>query len=612
MRTFPVVAFVVTLVTAPLKAQVVHDDTVMTRDGIILDATITIPSGTLPPGGFPGVVLVHGYGGSKSNMRVLASALATREYASLAYSVRGQGNSGGLSTTGGEAERLDLNEVVQHFRTYPGVDPDRIAVAGGSQGGIHAWMAAVFQMAGVKTVLPTMATPHFAPDLAPANCFKQALAWELTLDAVRYAPVRDHVRDLIIRDEYDSVLTYTNERDLESLLDSVQIPVFQGLGWRDGLFPLNAGIRAAANLSARGIPIWSYYGTNGHLEPLNLDEYLYLVELSLAWLDRWLKDIPLDQAEVPMVFYADDRPGWPHHVSPTWPPDQAGTLRLYLRGGSLATAVPGVSDTVRFSVQYDSSYTPTQGWSDRYIGPRFRGAFASSPARLLSAPFLDTADVTGIPHAYLLASSDAQQFQLHARLFDVFQADTGFVWQLMTRGTLGVRGNAPGTRISAEMECSALSHRIPPGHMLGVEITSLDVDASGDAHIIPYFLSASSEVYSSPSDPSYIDIPLVGGTTMTRVQEPVAALPTEFILDQNYPNPFNASTTIGFELPLPADVRLCVYDMLGREVAVLVNETRDAGIHKVTFDASRFSSGTYFYRIQAGGVGQTKRLVLLK
>jgi hypothetical protein len=88
--------------------------------------------------------------------------------------------------------------------------------------------------------------------------------------------------------------------------------------------------------------------------------------------------------------------------------------------------------------------------------------------------------------------------------------------------------------------------------------------------------------------------------------------PTEFILKQNYPNPFNPSTTIKYELPKSTNVRLSMFDMLGREVSVLVNEKRDAGVHEVTFDAPGFSSGVYFYRIRAGDFVQSKKLLILK
>jgi len=92
------------------------------------------------------------------------------------------------------------------------------------------------------------------------------------------------------------------------------------------------------------------------------------------------------------------------------------------------------------------------------------------------------------------------------------------------------------------------------------------------------------------------------------------SIPAEYGLDQNYPNPFNPSTTIGFRIPGPGSSRvsLAVYDMLGREVAVLVNGQRDAGSYTVKFDAGGLSSGVYFYRLQAGSYIETKTLLLLR
>ena len=98
------------------------------------------------------------------------------------------------------------------------------------------------------------------------------------------------------------------------------------------------------------------------------------------------------------------------------------------------------------------------------------------------------------------------------------------------------------------------------------------------------------------------------------------SLPWASVLLQGYPNPFNSSATIKYELPKPSMVNLAVYDILGREVSVLVNEKKNAGEYEVRFDASGLSSGVYLYRLQArplgngqaGEVVQAKRLVLLK
>jgi hypothetical protein len=88
----------------------------------------------------------------------------------------------------------------------------------------------------------------------------------------------------------------------------------------------------------------------------------------------------------------------------------------------------------------------------------------------------------------------------------------------------------------------------------------------------------------------------------------------EFSLGQNYPNPFNASTVIRYQVPgtRVALVRLAVYDLLGREVKTLVNETKIPGAYTVQFDASSLSSGAYVYRLQSGGAVQTKKLLLLR
>jgi photosystem II stability/assembly factor-like uncharacterized protein len=88
--------------------------------------------------------------------------------------------------------------------------------------------------------------------------------------------------------------------------------------------------------------------------------------------------------------------------------------------------------------------------------------------------------------------------------------------------------------------------------------------------------------------------------------------PNSFLLEQNFPNPFNPSTTIKYELPRASQVSLSVYDVLGREVSVLVNDRRDAGDYQVKLDGSNLASGVYFYRLQAGDFVATKRLVLLR
>ena len=89
-------------------------------------------------------------------------------------------------------------------------------------------------------------------------------------------------------------------------------------------------------------------------------------------------------------------------------------------------------------------------------------------------------------------------------------------------------------------------------------------------------------------------------------------LPGKFDLYRNFPNPFNPTTTISYDLPKTSDVALSIYDITGRLVETLVNKQQDAGNYQVQWDASRYSSGVYFYRIMAGNFLQTRKMLVLR
>jgi len=88
--------------------------------------------------------------------------------------------------------------------------------------------------------------------------------------------------------------------------------------------------------------------------------------------------------------------------------------------------------------------------------------------------------------------------------------------------------------------------------------------------------------------------------------------PNSYNLAQNFPNPFNPTTTIQYSIPQRSNVTLKVYDVLGNEIAALVNEAKDRGVYSVNFDASQLASGIYLYRIQAGSFVETKKMILMK
>ncbi len=107
----------------------------------------------------------------------------------------------------------------------------------------------------------------------------------------------------------------------------------------------------------------------------------------------------------------------------------------------------------------------------------------------------------------------------------------------------------------------------------------------------------------TPNSTNYINAAPVNGQN---------TVPSQFVLEQNYPNPFNPATTIRFQLPSSGNVALKVYNVVGQEVATLVDEFRTAGSYEASFDASALSSGVYFYSLKTGNTSSVKKMMLLK
>jgi hypothetical protein len=109
--------------------------------------------------------------------------------------------------------------------------------------------------------------------------------------------------------------------------------------------------------------------------------------------------------------------------------------------------------------------------------------------------------------------------------------------------------------------------------------------------LITYFILLTSPVYTQESDIS---------------------IPNEFSLEQNYPNPFNPTTTIRYSIPSTTSVQLKIYNILGNEIATIVNEEQPAGNYNIEYDASNLPSGIYFYTLTTKGFSETKKMTLVK
>lgn len=101
-------------------------------------------------------------------------------------------------------------------------------------------------------------------------------------------------------------------------------------------------------------------------------------------------------------------------------------------------------------------------------------------------------------------------------------------------------------------------------------------------------------------------------STVLNVDNKISEIPTGYSLEQNYPNPFNPNTKIQFSVNKAQSVSLKVFDVLGNEIATLVNEELTPGIYEYNFDASNLSSGVYYYKLQSGNYSETKKMILMR
>jgi hypothetical protein len=149
---------------------------------------------------------------------------------------------------------------------------------------------------------------------------------------------------------------------------------------------------------------------------------------------------------------------------------------------------------------------------------------------------------------------------------------------------------------------------------LRVSIAGTDVSVSASSHAGYRFANGDSclTIWSGYPGTNVWSARGCSGAVVTGINNHNNEIPSKYSLSQNYPNPFNPVTMISFSIPVSGNVKLVIYDMLGKEIAVLSNEFRSAGNYDVDFNASGLSSGAYFYKLESGSFSEIKKMVLIK
>ena len=192
---------------------------------------------------------------------------------------------------------------------------------------------------------------------------------------------------------------------------------------------------------------------------------------------------------------------------------------------------------------------------------------------------------------------------------------------IIARGVATLVDNASYGDITDYLAVPASSYTldITPGDDNNTIVTSITADLTGLAGgTAAVFASGFLDPSSNQNGSGFgVFAALANGTVvqfggLTDVKTSEVKTPSNFNLAQNFPNPFNPSTKIEFSLPVKQEVSLKVFNLLGQEIATLLNKEMNEGTYNLNFDASSLSSGVYLYQLRAGNFVQTKKMTLLK
>ncbi len=291
MRRLLLAAVAALVVSAPAQAARSQEVTIPSADGTTLAATLTVPSGKAPAGGWPGVVLMHGFGGTRASMGVLAQAagLTAGQYAVLTFDARGHGQSTGLAGIAGPAEVADTRAVFRWFAARPNVRDNRIGAFGISYGGATVLnsLAAGVPWAAVEVAetWSDLGSAMLPQGVAKSGTLKSLVG---EIPAARLDPIAAQMRDdAVAGTNLGTVRSWAAQRSSLSRLRGRRTPVFLMQGRRDFAFGVDQAKRLYSVLKG---PRRLWIGNLGHApSSFPAADTTAMAVQAKQWFDRFLR-----------------------------------------------------------------------------------------------------------------------------------------------------------------------------------------------------------------------------------------------------------------------------------------------------------------------------------
>ena len=347
-----------------------QDVSIPTNDGVPLAATLYVPDGPPPAGGWPAIMLLHGLGGERQGMNLLAEQffLPGEQYAVLTYDARGHGGTGGLISVDGPREIADVREAFDWLALRPDVSASRIGAWGISYGGGAIWNAVVagvpFAAAETCETWTDLYSALVPQDLSKSGVITGFLA---EIPPGLLAPGLEAVREWgLTSSNLPGLRAFANERSVLSRLASVTTPMLMMQGRRDFAFGIDQATRAYASLAG---PKALWIGNHGHApSSFPASDTTAMMTAGRTWFDRHLRGLPVDTG--PPVRMAREGaatvsgfPGLP--PTKTTRIDLPGTTRTIAQVSKLVrTSKPTVSELEVFGrPEVKVNATSKGGWS---------------------------------------------------------------------------------------------------------------------------------------------------------------------------------------------------------------------------------------------------------
>jgi predicted acyl esterase len=497
---------------------VVKDEfTIVMEDGIVLDALSYIPKDLKKPNGLPAIIYCHGFGLSKDSDDASLKDQAEFGYATFSYSMRGQGKSGGVSDIITRRDAQDLINVVNYVKSLPGINDDRVCIAGGSQGGIVPFMAVAMGM-DVRCLITDLATPDFASSWIENNSIKLTLLWTLSYDntKVRYSDNALKFKEWILSGNaynYQQLFEeFRTNRDFTEIIGNIKIPMLISNAWQDKFFNTTGVID---NLGKFGVFNKLYFGTMiGHGSEVSQDELRYRRKLTDEWLRVWLDDIDGNTINTNLCTYVsssfpvnDNNWTWKRNYSDAYPFEEIENLKFYLHPGGRLAFTPNESsiDTLSFINEVSTSLTLKQAVNLEFTGNEFSSKFHRSEIIFFSDPFVEDYTMLGAPVVDLYYSSSASSMcQFNLQFYEVDKYGNN---KLITRANYTDIFATPYSHRNITFKGQAHSHIFKKGNRLKVIVTNLD-NTNGDIFlrtnpfVLPVLESARNYIFMNTSQTS--------------------------------------------------------------------------------------------------------------